>query len=79
MNEWQRRFFEAAMSGERVGFHFGRGSGKRIIEEAVLRDHLMDGGHIHRVKANNDTVCEGGDPDCPLWGIQLIEALETWT
>lgn len=46
-----------------------------LLAEAMLRR----GEHVHRVSANNGTYCAGGDGDCPLFGIQLREAIEAWT
>lgn len=49
---------------------------RRVVNDALLRD----GKHIHVSNfTNTDEVCQGGDSECPLWNIQLDEAMETWS
>lgn len=44
----------------------------------LMEYKLRHGEHVHRVSENGDTYCEGGDSDCPLFGIQLREAMQSW-
>ena len=53
-------------------------SGKTLVAMAVRDAALRRGEHVHRVAADNNTYCEGGDSECPLFGIQLREAIEAW-
>lgn len=49
------------------------------IIRRVLRDEaLREGKHIHTDNARDGEMCQGGDPQCPLWGMQLEEAMEAW-
>jgi hypothetical protein len=53
-------------------------TGKAIIQR-VLRDaQLREGGHVHTVGARDGEMCQGGDSECPLFAIQLQEAMEAW-
>jgi hypothetical protein len=54
---------------------FGRG----IVQKVVMDYELIRGGHAHTVSKGGDEMCHGGDPECPLWGVQLAEALEAWS
>lgn len=40
---------------------------------------LVRGQHIHTSNHANGEVCEGNDPECPLWLLQLSEAMEAWS
>jgi hypothetical protein len=48
---------------------------RRVVRDA----ELLGGGHVHTVSHSYDEMCQGGDPECPLWYVQLIEAVETWS
>lgn len=54
-------------------------SGWPIIKRVVRDMELAEGGHIHTANASSDEMCHGGDPECPLWQMQLTEAMETWS
>ncbi len=44
-----------------------------MMYEAALRR----GQHVHR-NVNQDETCLGGDSECPIFAIQLEEAMEAW-
>lgn len=48
---------------------------RRVATDAELRD----GKHIHTMNFTYDETCQGGDPECRLWQIQLEEAMEAWS
>lgn len=58
---------------------FPRRAGKAIVEKVILEAALRRGEHVHRVSRSGGTTCEGGDSECPLYGIQLVEAMEAWS
>jgi hypothetical protein len=54
---------------------FGKIDEQKNVMEALLRR----GEHIHRhISPGQDVMCEGGDSECPLWAMQLEEAMESW-
>ncbi len=44
-----------------------------------INDVLADGGHVHADLINGQQHCMGGDPECPLYSVQLEEAMEAWS
>lgn len=52
--------------------------GTSAVDTIIANGALMSGEHVHRMYVN-DEMCLGGDPECPLWGVQLAEALEVWS
>lgn len=76
--EWWLDYIDAAERGERVHFDFPRMVGKRSAAKFLMEQKIRNGEHVHRVSADGNTYCEGGDPECPLFGIQLREAMEAW-
>lgn len=76
--EWWLDYIDAAVRGERVQFNFSRSVGRREAGKRILEHQLRQGEHVHRVAADGNTYCEGGDPECPLFGIQLREAMQAW-
>lgn len=54
---------------------WGRGLTARVMVDAALRE----GRHVHRAVGYSDMVCAGGDPECPLFALQLKEAMEAWS
>lgn len=49
---------------------------RRVMNDGLLRE----GQHVHtRNFTNTDEMCQGGDPECSLWQIQLDEAMEAWS
>lgn len=69
MSDWtddQRRHFEEARV--RVA----------IIRRVIRDEQLRDGKHIHTASHSQGETCQGGDPECPLWGSQLEEAVQAW-
>lgn len=53
--------------------------GKSLMSATFRDEKLAQGMHVHTNRADGNTVCEGGDSACALFGIQLIEAMETWS
>ena len=62
------------MSERKVQSMYGSGKTARFMLETQLRL----GAHIHTNRSDGSQFCEGGDPECSLFGIQLMEALEVW-
>jgi hypothetical protein len=52
---------------------------KPIIRRVVTDMELKDGKHIHTDSYRDGEICQGGDPECPLWNMQLDEAMEVWS
>lgn len=48
---------------------------RRVVTDRLLRE----GKHIHTANYSHGETCQGGDPECPLWQMQLREALEAWS
>ena len=45
----------------------------------TINERLNQGVHVHAVCARvPDEYCAGGDSNCPLYDIQVKEAIETW-
>jgi len=53
--------------------------GKAIIQRVIRDAQLREGKHVHTVNARDGEMCQGGDPECYLWQLQLDEALEAWS
>jgi hypothetical protein len=52
---------------------------KPIIQRVVTDMQLKDGKHIHTDNYRDGEICQGGDFSCPLWNMQLDEAMEVWS
>lgn len=76
--EWWSDYVEAAIEGRRVHFDFPRMVGKQSAARFLMEQKVLNGEHVHRVSTDGNTYCEGGDPECPLFGIQLREAMTAW-
>lgn len=50
---------------------------KGVMRAATINLRLADGAHVHTARAD-DEYCAGGDSECPLFQMQLKEAVETW-
>ncbi|MFE6222951.1 hypothetical protein [Streptomyces sp. NPDC057854] len=48
---------------------------RRVVTDAELRE----GKHVHTENYSHSEMCQGGDPECPLWQAQLEEAMEAWS
>lgn len=55
-----------------------RQHGKAIIQRVIRDAELRNGKHIHTMSARDGEMCQGGDSECPLFHIQLAEAMEAW-
>lgn len=61
--------------------------GTSAVDRIIADGALMSGEHVHRMWMRDDEeflgcddeMCLGGDPECPLFGIQLAEAMEAWS
>lgn len=69
-------FIEASLGASRV--NLPKRQGKRSAARFWLDQKLLNGEHAHRMSVDSSEYCEGGDPECPLFGIQLREAMESW-
>lgn len=54
--------------------HMRRG----VTRAAMINMRLAEGAHVHTVK-HDDEYCAGGDSECPLFQVQLEEAVEAWS
>lgn len=50
-----------------------------IVRRVVIDAELRDGKHVHTRNFSHEEMCAGGDSECPLWGVQLQEAMEAWS
>ncbi len=55
-----------------------RQNGVEYMRRFMRDGKLAMGMHVHTARPDGNEYCEGGQADCPLFGIQLIEALEAW-
>jgi hypothetical protein len=84
MYEYERAPEEAAKTAVADAFRLGErrrcdGMFGPIVQR-VLREHaLREGKHIHTDNARDGEMCQGGDPECPLWQMQREEAMDAWS
>lgn len=52
--------------------------GREISNQVLAEAMLKNGEHVHRLALDGNYYCQGNDSECPLWGIQLREAMEAW-
>lgn len=53
--------------------HIRRG----VMRAATVNLRLADGAHVHTMRGS-DEYCAGGDSECPMFGLQLEEAVTAW-
>lgn len=53
--------------------------GKSLTARTLADQGVMQGRHVHRMWYNNDETCLGGDSECPVFNMQLEEAMEAWS
>ncbi|MFD4474623.1 hypothetical protein ACFWPU_00700 [Streptomyces sp. NPDC058471] len=58
-------------------FFYAQG-GTGMLTTARIEVALKNGHHVHAHSAYGDVKCEGGDPECPIFEMQLSEAMTVW-
>ncbi|MER5252921.1 hypothetical protein [Streptomyces sp. NPDC002855] len=58
-------------------YFYPKGGGG-ILTKARIDVALKHGHHVHSHNQYGDVLCEGGNPECSMFGAQLREAQEVW-